>query len=213
LETSALVTIDVQRDTLDGQPAEVVGTSAALQAIAQLTEMFRTARRPVVHVVRLYAPDGLDVDLCRRAAVQSGAAIFLRDSSGAQLAPGVLGRDVELDCDLLLSGGLQAVGVDESVMFKPRWGAFYRTPLHEHLQQIGVDTLVFCGCNFPNCPRTSIYEASERDYRVVLATDAISGLYERGVQELQDIGVEMASLAELERSLSTSVAHTAGRPQ
>ena len=34
---------------------------------------------------------------------------------------------------------------------------------------------MFCGCNFPNCPRTSIYEASERDFRVVLARDAISG--------------------------------------
>jgi nicotinamidase-related amidase len=213
LRTSALVTIDVQCDTLDGQPAEVAGTSAALQAIVQLTGLFRAANRPIVHVVRLYAPDGVDVDLCRRAAVQSGAAIFLRDSGGAQLAPGILGRHVELDCDVLLSGGLQAVGADESVMFKPRWGAFYRTPLHEHLQQLGVDTLVFCGCNFPNCPRTSIYEASERDYRIVLATDAISGLYERGVQELQRIGVETATIAEIERGLSSSLGQTAGRAQ
>lgn len=42
---------------------------------------------------------------------------------------------------------------------------------------------MFAGCNFPNCPRTSIYEASERDFRTVLVRDAISGLYERGEHE------------------------------
>ena len=74
-------------------------------------------------------------------------------------------------------------------MYKPRWGAFYETPLEDHLRRRGVSTIVFCGCNFPNCPRTSIYEASERDVRVVLAEDAISGLYDKGREELVNIGV------------------------
>ena len=55
----------------------------------------------------------------------------------------------------------------------------------------GFDTVVVCGCNFPNCPRTTIYEASERDFRVVLAIDAISGLDERGMEELGNIGVRL----------------------
>lgn len=41
--------------------------------------------------------------------------------------------------------------------------------------------------------RTSICEASERDFRVVPATDAVSGLYERGEQELTRIGVQLMS--------------------
>lgn len=49
--------------------------------------------------------------------------------------------------------------------------------------------MVFSGCNFPNCPRTSIYEASERDYKIALAEDAISGLYEQGKTELVNIGI------------------------
>ena len=60
-----------------------------------------------------------------------------------------------------------------------------------------VGSLVFCGCNFPNCPRTSIYEASERDFRIVLARDAISGLYERGEKELIAIGVHLMSSTEV----------------
>ncbi|WP_459872860.1 hypothetical protein, partial [Endothiovibrio diazotrophicus] len=51
------------------------------------------------------------------------------------------------------------------MLYKPRWGAFYRTSLESHLRGLDVSTLVFSGCNFPNCPRTSIYQASERDFR------------------------------------------------
>jgi nicotinamidase-related amidase len=66
-----------------------------------------------------------------------------------------------------------------------------------------VTSLVFCGCNYPNCPRTSIYEASERDFRVVLARDAISGLYERGEMEMINIGVDLISSTDVVRRLQT----------
>ena len=80
-------------------------------------------------------------------------------------------------------------------------GAFYHTDLYDFLIQHHVDTLIFAGCNFPNCPRMSIYEASERDFRIVLARDAISGLYDRGVQELKNIGVNVADVEEIRSCL------------
>jgi nicotinamidase-related amidase len=80
-------------------------------------------------------------------------------------------------------------------MYKPRWGAFYDTDLEQHLRESGSNTLVFAGCNFPNCPRTSIYEASERDFRIVLVSDAISGLYDRGIAECRSIGVHVWPLS------------------
>jgi nicotinamidase-related amidase len=40
-----------------------------------------------------------------------------------------------------------------------------------------------------SCPRTSIYQASERDYKVVLVQDAVSGLYPQGLVETERIGV------------------------
>jgi nicotinamidase-related amidase len=187
---SALVTIDVQRDTLDGQPLEIPGTTAALPRMQQLAAAFRAARRPVIHIVRLYSSDGSDADLCRRTAIEAGAAILTPGSQGAELAwelaPHGFGG---LDCRLLLAGEVQPAGAGEVVIYKPRWGAFFGTPLEAHLLDAGVTTIVFCGANFPNCPRTSIYEASERDFRVVAAIDAISGIYERGVRELEQIGV------------------------
>ena len=83
-------------------------------------------------------------------------------------------------------------------MYKPRWGAFFGTRLEQHLRGVGATTLVFAGCNFPNCPRTSIYEASERDFRIVAVSDAISGFDDRGCRELQGIGVTVVQARELD---------------
>lgn len=196
-DSAALVSIDTQVDTLDGGPLEIPGTSAAVPQIAALAAAFRAAGLPIVHIVRLYRGDGSNVDLCRRAAVEAGAAILAPGSAGSQLAPSIPAAPFELAAEELLAGRPQEVGPREVVIYKPRWGAFYETPLEDHLHESGVSTVVFCGCNFPNCPRTSMYEASERDFRIVLAEDAISGLYDRGRAELEGIGV---------RSIPTSAA-------
>ena len=200
LMSSALITIDMQLDVVDGGTLSVAGTREALPGVERLTELFRQAGRPIVHAVRLYLPDASNVDLCRRRSVREGALTLLAETDGSQLL-GELASGQRLDAGALLAGSLQRLGPEEVVMYKPRWGAFFQTPLADHLQDAGVDTLVFCGCNFPNCPRTSIYEASERDYRVVLVTDAISGLYERGTEEMRNIGVALMSVAEIEAAV------------
>jgi nicotinamidase-related amidase len=113
--------------------------------------------------------------------------------------------DVRLDAGKLLDGGLQPIGSDEWIMYKPRWGAFYRTPLEAHLHGLDVNTTAVCGCNFPNCPRATIYEASERDFRVAVVTDATSGLYERGLRELEIIGIEPVSVDGVSEKLVTGL--------
>jgi nicotinamidase-related amidase len=197
--SAALVLIDVQRDFLDipgdDAPMPVAGTRAAISAMAKLAKAFRERELPIVHVVRLYQPDGSNVDPVRRRLIEQGARIAAPGSTGSQIAAELLPNVVELDHELLLSGGLQQVGTAEHVMYKPRWGAFFHTDLERHLRESSSDTLVLAGCNFPNCPRTSIYEASERDFRIVLVSDAVSGLYDRGVEECRAIGVDVRDLS------------------
>jgi nicotinamidase-related amidase len=210
LDRAALITIDVQADVLDGQPLEIPGSSAALPAICRLARAFRAHGLPIVHVVRIYLPDASNVDLCRREAVASGWAALAPGATGTELAPGLAGEGYErLEPEPLLRGELQRVGEREAVMYKPRWGAFYETNLRAHLEELGVSTLVFAGFNFPNCPRTSIYEASERDLRLVAATDAISGLYQRGEEELANIGVWLVRTDELIDELSRATSSAA----
>jgi nicotinamidase-related amidase len=196
--SAALICIDVQQDfTLPGAPAEVEGTHERLPEMRRLVRGFRAARRPIIQVVRLYLSDGSNVDVCRREAVEQGLRLALPGSSGAELVDELKPRrKVRLDPDLLLSGGFQPLGPDEWAMYKPRWDAFHGTALESHLHTLGVDTLVFCGCNFPNCPRTTIYGASMRDFRIVMAVDAVSGVYDRGLEELRNIGVTMMSTDE-----------------
>jgi nicotinamidase-related amidase len=197
--SAALVLIDVQLDFLDSPsgdaPMPVDGTRAAIPAMAKLATAFRERGLPIVHVIRLYQPDGSNVDLVRRQSMEQGARIAVPGSPGSQIAAELLPNVVELDHGLLLAGGFQRVGAAEHVMYKPRWGAFYDTDLDRHLRESSSNTLVFAGCNFPNCPRTSIYEASERDFRIVLVSDAISGLYDRGIEECRAIGVEVLELS------------------
>ena len=120
------------------------------------------------------------------------------NSLGADLAQELFDDDsVRYDSNLLLNGGIQKISENEVIIYKPRWGAFYNTPLEDHLKRLGVNTLVFSGCNFPNCPRTSIYEASDRDYKIALAEDAISGLYEQGKTELVNIDVLVESTSNI----------------
>jgi nicotinamidase-related amidase len=198
----ALITIDMQQDFLEGQPFEIPGTSELLPRMQMLAAAFRRAQLPIVHMVRLYKRDGSNVDLCRRRAVEQGAEIVSPGTAGAELAPPLLpGRDVKLEAGLLLSGEAQPLAPKEWVMYKPRWGAFFRTSLEHHLLALGVTSLAFTGCNFPNCPRTSIYEASERDFRIVLVEDAVSGLYDRGREEMTGIGVVLMSAEQLAQTI------------
>ncbi len=186
----ALITIDVQRDTLDGRPFEVKGTSEMLTVLRELLQVFRQADKPIIHIVRLYQPDGSNADMCRRSLIESGDVPFQPGTAGCELASELLPEpDLKLDTTLLLSGGIQEFTENEVVIYKPRWGAFYNTPLEEYLAKLGVTTLAFSGCNFPNCPRASIYEASERDYKMIIVEDTMSFLDKRDRKEMENIGV------------------------
>jgi len=196
LRNSVLLTIDLQRDFLDGAPFEIAGTSAVLPNVFRVVEAYRSAGLPIVHVVRLYEPGGVDVDLPRRSSVEAGLRLVAPDSQGSQLAEGLLDARIALDPLPLLRGDLQKVGPVEWIMFKPRWGAFYRTPLDEFLKDRNISTAVVTGCNLPNCPRATLFEASERDYRTVLVEDAVSQASAERVADLAAIGVSVTRTSD-----------------
>jgi nicotinamidase-related amidase len=203
LDRSALLVIDTQVDFLDGGSSPIAGTSAVVPAVSRLVRGFRDAGRPVVHVVRLY--EGTDVDLPRRTLIASGARVVRPGSAGSQLPPGLgpLG-DPDLDPRELLAGRLQVLAPGEWAMWKPRWGAFHRTPLDDHLRALEVSTVVVAGCNYPNCPRATVYGASEHDYRTLIAEDAVSGVRRLHLQEAVRMGVLHARTDEILRRLPRS---------
>lgn len=172
-DRSALLVIDTQIDFLDGGVSPIEGTTERLPRMVELVQGFRAARRPIVHVIRIY--EGEDIDLVRRQALMDDSRVVRAGTPGADIPTELLpDPPVLLDADGLLAGNIQELGPYDVVMWKPRWSAFFRTPLEQHLGGLDIDTVVIAGCNFPNCPRATIFDASERDFRVVVASDAVS---------------------------------------
>ncbi|MBG0567315.1 cysteine hydrolase family protein [Actinoplanes aureus] len=204
---SGLVVIDMQVDFAEGGMLPVAGTDAVTPNVRRLAEGFRRAGRPIVHIVRLYPPGSSDVDLPRRAAVEAGAVLGAPDTPGSAVIAGIAGPGgpLPVDAGVLLAGKPQVLGEHEIVLFKPRWGAFYRTELEQWLRERQVDTVVVAGCNLPNCPRATLFEASERDFRTVLVEDAVSQVSAERLADLAGIGVTLSSTG-------TVLAEVAGPP-
>jgi nicotinamidase-related amidase len=189
--TSGLVVIDMQVDFAEGGALPIAGTDAVTPNVRRLARAYRAAGRPVVHIVRLYPPGSSDVDLPRRAFIEAGGLAGAPGTPGSAVIAGIAGPGgpLALDAGPLLAGEPQELGPDEIVLFKPRWGAFYRTVLEDWLRDRRVDTVVVAGCNLPNCPRATLFEASERDFRTVLAEDAVSQVSAERLADLAGIGV------------------------
>jgi hypothetical protein len=76
LGRSALVTSDIQVVTLSGHAFEVPGTSEVLPAVEKPASHYRRQRRPIVHVIRLYRPDGSNADLSRKTLARGSTPIL-----------------------------------------------------------------------------------------------------------------------------------------
>ncbi len=110
-------------------------------------------------------------------------------------------RGITLDPDRLLCGQPQQLSAREAVVYKPRWSAFYRTGLETWLHSHEVDTVVVAGCNLPNCPRATLFDASERDLRAVLVTDTVSQSTPERLADFRLIGVNLLTAEQVVAAL------------
>ena len=193
---AALLTVDAQRDYVaEDSPVKSAGAGYALEPLGQLVRGVRAAGMPIFHAVRFYKPDGSNVDLARRRAVEEGMRVLMPGSLGAELIAEAAPEDApRLDPHLLQDGGVQELGRFEEVFYKPRWGAFYATSLEQRLHNLGINTLIVAGANFSTSGRATVLEASERDFRVVMVPEACSGLRDTGASDMARIGVSLMHL-------------------
>ena len=105
------------------------------------------------------------------------------------------------------------IGDWDYAVYKPRWCAFYEKPLADFLKEHEVRSLIVVGCNFPNCPRTTVYEASERDFSIGIIPEALSGIYRKGQDELVNIGVNSLSADEMHAHFAAQLHLCAYRPE
>jgi len=75
-----------------------------------------------------------------------------------------------------------------------------QTELDFILRRLGVTHLVVCGAQYPNCIRTTIFDAVAYGYRVINIIDATSAqtqeIAEANILDIRNIGVECLMLDE-----------------
>ncbi|MEX2628907.1 MAG: isochorismatase family cysteine hydrolase [Tistlia sp.] len=195
-DSVALITVDMQNDFLrSDSPVMASGVKTALPQIGRLVHGFREHRKPIFHSVRLYRPDGSNVDLFRRTAVEEGMRVLMPGTRGADLAAEVSPCKARLMPDALLEGEFQELARNEHAFYKPRWGAFFGTDLDARLHQLGITTILVCGVNFPTGGRATVYEGAARDYRVIVASDAFGDASEDSLRELGRLGAYQKTAA------------------
>jgi len=150
-----LLVIDVMNGSFEGWPGGM--PPELLRGINDLVHGLRSLRAPVIWVRQEFAEDMHDAFLSMR---DNGIKGYVRDT-----------RDVEL------VAGLDVRPADE-VVVKKRYSAFFGTDLDARLARHAPTHLVLAGVNTHACVRTTAIDAYQRDYRVVLAVDAI-GSYDR----------------------------------
>ena len=196
---SCLLTIDFQNDfVLPDGSAYIPGSEDVIENIASIVSVYRLKNRPIIHVIRIYQPDGSNAELCRKGIIKKSGGIVSPNTRGINIVQNIIGeKAINLDIDLLLNRQFQEVNNNEWIMYKPRWGAFYNTDLESFLRSKGINSILISGCNYPNCPRATIYEASERDFRIGIIPDSISRICTRGIEELKSIGVSVLTSNDL----------------
>lgn len=149
--TAATLVIDMQVDffahkrLLRRRASLVSHTNALVRAT-------RDAGAAVVWIKQEFSPDLSDATLEVR---KRKIAVVIAGTPGASILP-------ELD-----------IRTTDHVIVKKRYSAFFGTNLDDLLDQLGCTQIIVAGINTHACVRTTVIDAYQRDYDVILARDCI----------------------------------------
>jgi ureidoacrylate peracid hydrolase len=97
----------------------------------------------------------------------------------------------------------------DHVVIKRRDSSFHDTEIGVWLRSIGVDTLIFCGIDTSICVETSLRDAFNLGYDVILVSDATAKSYrkhcESTLENVKDYDGIVMELGELFNYLSAYI--------
>jgi len=168
---TAVVAIDMHRGHLDPSvatlPLPAARCAPVIKRAAALFAEVRARGVPVVHVITEY-----------RDPSEIAANPFWTwvDDQPTKARKGILGHN------LVGSPGTEIIPelldpADLVVRGKKRYSAFHATDLEFVLRRaLGADTLILAGINTSTCVLCAAFEATNRDFRVVVAADAVDSM-------------------------------------
>ncbi|HEX8797454.1 MAG TPA: cysteine hydrolase [Terriglobales bacterium] len=124
--------------------------------------------------------------------IGKGIQITIKGTNGSQIASG-------LD-----------VAPSDPVVVKKRYSAFFKTDLEHILQLLKPEELVLAGINTHACVRTTVIDAYQRDWKVIVASDCVDSYdrehHEISMKYMKDKIASIMTNEEVRKSLSTSTA-------
>lgn len=184
MSNSVLLVIDVLNDFFRKSPL-LERRDELTNSINELVASFRACDQPVIWVRQEFKPDLSDAFLEMRA---ENISITIAGTEGAQML-------AELD-----------VQPQDTVIVKKRYSAFFGTGLDDVLSSLAPDVLVICGVNTHACVRTTVIDAYQRDFDVVVASECTASVdqeHHEITKRYLDIGIaRFLSNAEIRSVIS-----------
>lgn len=188
--SAALLIIDMQNDfVLPDAPAVVSGAWATVPQVKEALDTARQTGLQVIYLVREYRADGSDVEAFRRPDFLAGQTFVVPGTAGCQIVDAI------------------SPAHGEVIVVKRRFSGFMQTELDLLLRRQGVEELVICGTQYPNCIRATAFDAICLDYRVTVLTDATSAASEAIAQanlvDLRNVGISCLSVSDWQAAITS----------
>lgn len=186
IETTALIMIDMQRDFLEpGGFGESLGNDvsqlrACVKPCVSLLEAARQSALLTIHTREGHRPDLSDLHPQKQARCSKGMLIGDLGPMGRIMVRGEPGHDIIKE--------LQPRS-NEPVIDKPGKSAFFATDLDLLLRGAAIDTLIICGVTTEVCVHTTVRDANDRGYRVLVPGDCCGSYF----PEFHRVGLQMIS--------------------
>jgi nicotinamidase-related amidase len=194
--TPSLLTVDLQRYYLEvGHGDKLARVSDLIANTNDLIDWFHRHALPIVRIQLVHKIDG--------------------STWNQQMKPHWTGEVLE---GTVTEGTWEAAphpDLDQHetdiIVTKIRSSAFLRTNLEGTLRALGVDTVVVAGYSIDRCVGLTALDAWERDFRVILAGEAILGATPASGQSMLDylkkaFAIEPVSNAEVKRIVGDRLA-------
>lgn len=178
MSNTLLLSIDFINDIVhpDGKIASVAAEVKQNQVLAHANQALQLARQNQIRCAHVIVGFREQYDECPKTS-----PIFGKAPQVGALRLGQWGAEIHSALDIVAS---------EPVIIKHRVSAFYNTDLETILRANQIDTLVLMGVSTQMAIETTSREAHDRDYRVVVLSDACAAADQQAHQ---------ASLSNLSR--------------
>ena len=148
-----LLIIDLLNDYFRQHTGLASRRGEIVAVVNRLVAAFRRNGQPVVWVRQEFAPDLSDAFLDMR---RHDLRVTIAGTEGCELLPELERRP------------------SDRVIVKKRYSAFFGTDLDGVLAALKPRTLVVAGINTHACVRTTVIDAYQRDYEVVVVSDGVA---------------------------------------